>query len=408
MPNRPPWQITEPSATKDSFGRPRISAPKTFFNSDFEYDANPLWFVSSVVGTGSAVKTSGVSSLTLSTGGTASGAGVAYQTKQYFRYEPGKGRFFIFSGLVGAQTSNVRSRVGNFDSNNGVFFEMDGTLGASVNQRTNTSGSPVDSKVVQSLWNLDKFDGTGPSGITLDFSKTQLFWCDYQWMGAGHTRFGFFVNGFMMACHENYNDNIRTVPFTNTACLPMRMEIFNTGVAAGASTCVWTCCSLINEGSPERAPSYIQFTADNGSTLVAVANGTLKPILSIQPKLTFAGITNRVRILLKQVSIQSFTQPVYWRLVYNGTLTGASFASVDTNSVVNKDIAATALSGGTVVASGYATAPSAGVTTEDLQEIVLPFTVSIDGSAADTYTLMVAGAGAAASVCGGFEFIELR
>jgi hypothetical protein len=385
-----------------------VSAPKTFFNSDFEYDINPLWFVSSIVGTGSVAKTAGESSLTLSTGGTASGAGVAYQTTQYFRYEPGKGRFVVFSGLIGAATNNVRSRMGNFDSSNGVFFEMADGLGASVNQRSNVSGSVVDTKVLQTNWSIDKFDGTGPSGVTLDFSKTQLFWVDFQWMGTGHTRFGFFVNGFAMACHEIYNDNVITSPYTNTACLPMRAEIFNTGIAASTTTMKWVCCSLVNEGSPEIAPSFIQFTADNGSTLVAVANGTLKPVLSIQPKLTFAGQVNRVHILLKRLAVQAFTQTVYWRLVYNGTLTGASFASVDANSCVNEDTAATALSGGTVVASGYATAPSAGVMTEDLEKVVVPFTLDLNGANPSTYTVLVAGAGAAASVCAAFEWIELR
>src|SRR5271166_3868724 len=110
MSQHPAWVVPNPSATNDSYGRPRVSEPKTFFNSDFGYDANPLWFVSSSVGTGSVVKTPGVASITLSTGGTASGAGVIYQTKQYFRYEPGKGRLVIFSGVLGAQSLNTRQR----------------------------------------------------------------------------------------------------------------------------------------------------------------------------------------------------------------------------------------------------------------------------------------------------------
>ena len=387
VPPKLPWQLQYPSAVQDSFGRTRTSAPKTFFNSDFEYDTNPLWFVSSIVGTGSVAKTVGESSLTLSTGGTASGAGIAYQTKQYFRYEPGKGRFIVFSGYIGAQTNNVRSRMGNFDSNNGVFFEMDGTLGASVNQRSNTSGSVVDTKILQANWNVDKFDGSGPSGVVLDFSKTQLLWIDYQWMGTGHTRWGFFVNGYMMACNEIYNDNVLLGPYTNTACLPMRSEIFNTGIAAGASILKWVCCSLVNEGSPELAPSFIQFRADNGINFAPIG-GSPTPILSIQPKTTFLGQPNRVHVLLDKLGIAALGgNNIYYQLVYNGTLTGASFQSVDPNSCVNVDTAATSIAGGTIVLAGYATSVSQ-MLEEVLDKIVLPFTLDYNGANPDTWTLV--------------------
>ena len=147
-PVKKPWNVIDPSCLTDSFGRPRVSEPKLFFNSDFQYDLNPLWFVSKIVGTGSITKTAGESSCTLSTGGTASGAGAVYQSKQYFRYEPGKGRVVHMSGVLGAQTTSVRSRFGNFDDNNGEFFEMDGTLGISVNQRSNITGTPVDNKAL--------------------------------------------------------------------------------------------------------------------------------------------------------------------------------------------------------------------------------------------------------------------
>ena len=387
VPPKLPWQLQYPAAAQDSFGRTRTSAPKTFFNSDFEFDTNPLWFVSSIVGTGSVAKTSGESSLTLSTGGTASGAGVVYQTKQYFRYEPGKGRFLVFSGYIGAQTNNVRSRMGNFDSNNGVFFEIDGTLGASVNQRSNTSGSVVDTKIAQTNWNVDKFDGTGVSGVTLDFSKTQLMWIDYQWMGTGHTRWGFFVNGYMMACHEVYNDNTIVSPYTNTACLPMRAEIFNTGIVASASTLKWVCCSLVNEGSPEIAPSYISFRADNGINFSPISS-TLTPILSIQPKLMFAGIANRVHMMLDKLGVAALGgSNIFYQLVYNGTLTGASFQSVDPNSCINFDTSATSISGGTIVLSGYATSLSQMIE-ESLEKVVLPFTLDYNGVNPDTWTLV--------------------
>ena len=42
----------------------------------------------------------------------------------------------------------------------------------------------------QDEWNLDRCDGTGKSGYTLDVTKMQMFYMDYSWYGAGFIRFG--------------------------------------------------------------------------------------------------------------------------------------------------------------------------------------------------------------------------
>ena len=46
----------------------------------------------------------------------------------------------------------------------------------------------IDTRISQSQWNLDKMDGTGPSGYNLDLSKMQMFFIDYAWYGAGTVR----------------------------------------------------------------------------------------------------------------------------------------------------------------------------------------------------------------------------
>ena len=84
---RAPWSVLGPSASVDSFSRQRVSEPKVFFNSDFAYDTNPLFFSNSFSGTGSLEKTPGESSITLTTGGSGLGSGAVLSSKQYFRYE---------------------------------------------------------------------------------------------------------------------------------------------------------------------------------------------------------------------------------------------------------------------------------------------------------------------------------
>lgn len=85
-------------------------------------------------------------------------------------------------------------------------------------------------KVPQSQWNMDKMDGTGPSGYNLDISKMQMAYIDYTWYGAGFIRFGFrAVNGEIIYCHKMPNNNVNVAAYMRSGNLPGRFECFNFG-----------------------------------------------------------------------------------------------------------------------------------------------------------------------------------
>jgi len=80
-------------------------------------------------------------------------------------------------------------------------------------------------RVPQSQWNLDKMDGTGPSGYTLDTSKMQMFYIDYSWYGAGFIRWGLRgTNGQVTYCHKIINNNVNTEAYMRSGNLPARYE----------------------------------------------------------------------------------------------------------------------------------------------------------------------------------------
>jgi hypothetical protein len=97
--------------------------------------------------------------------------------------------------------------------------------------RSNTKYLKVQTyKVPQSQWNMDKMDGTGPSGYNLDISKMQMAYIDYTWYGAGFIRFGFrAVNGDIIYCHKMPNNNVNTSAYMRSGNLPARFEAFNQG-----------------------------------------------------------------------------------------------------------------------------------------------------------------------------------
>lgn len=83
-------------------------------------------------------------------------------------------------------------------------------------------------KVPQSEWNIDKFDGTGPSGHKFDPSKMQMTYIDYSWYGAGTIRYGFRGQGGKITwCHEISNNNNNFAAYQRSGNLPARYEAIN-------------------------------------------------------------------------------------------------------------------------------------------------------------------------------------
>ena len=78
----------------------------------------------------------------------------------------------------------------------------------------------------QEEWNLDRCDGTGKSGYTLDVTKMQMFYMDYSWYGAGFIRWGFrATDGNVIYVHKVPNNNFNTEAYMRSGNLPARYEV---------------------------------------------------------------------------------------------------------------------------------------------------------------------------------------
>ena len=83
----------------------------------------------------------------------------------------------------------------------------------------------IDYRIPQSAWNIDRADGTGPSGFNITLDKMQMFYIDYSWYGAGHIRFGFRgADGNVVYCHKMVNNNVNQVAYMRSGNLPARYE----------------------------------------------------------------------------------------------------------------------------------------------------------------------------------------
>jgi len=75
-------------------------------------------------------------------------------------------------------------------------------------------------------FNLDRLDGSGPSGFVFNPNRMQMIFIDYSWYGAGKVRFGMRgLDGSVIYCHEVPNNNTNTEAYMRSGNLPGRFEI---------------------------------------------------------------------------------------------------------------------------------------------------------------------------------------
>lgn len=88
----------------------------------------------------------------------------------------------------------------------------------------------TDKKVLQEEWNLDKMDGTGPSGYNMDVRYMQMIGIQYSWYGAGFIDWmARGADGNFVFCHRMRNSNVNTEAFMRSGNLPVRYEVTNEG-----------------------------------------------------------------------------------------------------------------------------------------------------------------------------------
>lgn len=357
------------SANLDAFARLRVSNPATQFDYSNQYApstfANQQFFDVSTTGAGSVTENANQCSVTLSTGGVTSGDQATIQTKQAFIYQPGKSRLAVMSFVFGAATSNTTIELGYASANNGILLQRisDATTTTNyITRRTFVSGSAVDNRVAQSDWNIDKFDGSGPSRIVLDLTKTQILIMDLQFLGVGRVRVGFDVNGKIYYAHQFLNANSLTTAYMSTGSLPLRFKVSNTATSGGAAALTMICASVMVEGGYD-GERNAQFSASNGVTPITTGT-TFLPLITIRPKTTFNGLNFRGHVVPIDAALLVTGQIHEWMVFRNATILKGGLAPtwVSADSVYSAAeycVDADSISGGIPIFGDYI--PAGGV-----------------------------------------------
>jgi hypothetical protein len=332
----------------DAFGRLRVSQPLTLFDSSHRYRDNDLWATATSTG-GTAVFSPNEGLVNLNVTST-SGSEVIRETYKVFSYQPGKSLLVFNTFVMAPAQINLRQRVGYFGNDNGIYIQLkDSTV--SFVERSLVTGIVTETIVPQFTWNVDKMDGTGPSGIVLDITKAQILFMDIEWLGEGTVRVGFVIDGVLILCHKFNHANLITSTYITTASLPLRYEITNQGNTAIPSTLKQVCSTVISEGGYElRGAQQAVGIPITAPRTFAVA-GTFYPMVGI--KLTSTKLD--AIVIATAISILGLGngKNYAWRVVQGGTITGGSWVPVGIDSAVEYNITGTSAAGGRVLALGY-------------------------------------------------------
>jgi hypothetical protein len=394
------------STNIDAFGRLRVSTPFTLFDSSHRFDDNGLWSTGTATGGAATFNASqGLVDLSVTS---ASGSEVIRETTKVFSYQPGKSLLVLSTFVMSPAKTNLRQRVGYYGTQNGLYVQLNNSTLSFV-ERSLVTGSVTESVVNQSAWNVDKMDGTGPSGVVLDIAKAQILFMDIEWLGLGTVRMGFVIDGNFYVCHKFHHANVIASTYITTASLPLRYEITNTGATSGASTLKQICSTVLSEGGYQL--NGLQQAAGVPVTTprtLAVA-GTFYPIVSLRLKTS----PNRLDaiVICTAISVVATSTGTYnWQVVASGTTTGGTWVSAGAAASVEYNISGTSFAGGRILASGFFSVSNQGSTQVDiLKEALFKTQIERNGLTSTPFELsvIVASNGAGDTVLASMDWEEI-
>ena len=399
----------QPATTAgDAFGRLRTSSPLTLFDSSHRYHDNGLW--ATATGTGGTYAFSSGEGLMNLNVSTASGAKVLRETKKVCSYQPGKSLQVMNTFVMASGQANRRQRVGYFGTANGLYIELSGVSTPAFVERNSVSGSVAETRVHQADWNVDKLDGNGPSGFTLDITKAQIHWIDIEWLGLGTVRTGFVINGQLVHCHSFHHANLITSTYMTTASLPLRYEIENFGATASSGTLKQVCSTVLSEGGYELRGAQSTVTIPVASPYDLTNASTYYPVISLRLNSSYLDAI----VILTAISIMGITNNASysWKVVAGGTTSGGTWASGGVNSAVEYNISGTSFSDTNArsLAAGFTNGSNQGSAVVDiLKEALFKFQLERDSFTSTPYelTLVVASEDPGADVLATMDWEEI-
>lgn len=233
----------------------------------------------------------------------------------------------------------------------------------------------------QSSFNIDTLDGNGPSGMTLDPTKLNVYQINFRWLGAGEMRFAIEnpLNGDMIAFHHIHYSNQNTTVHLDNPSLKIGY------VAADLTGSGGTDVSVSGASMMGAIEGLIQNTKYPKSATASIttnrAANTLHHILTVTNNLISSNKINSRELLIKRISlgaVSAATAPVSVFLYLDGT-TAANLQFTEVGSFSCQSVTETTMSAGLTPICTFATTSGSSLN-EDIDDlrIVIPAGANIN------------------------------
>lgn len=348
-------EVSLPNNMLDLYGNLEVVEPQSLLELRF-----PPFITTQDVTTNTIYSTSGSITATIAnsvctiTAVAGTPGNLISQSKQYALYQAGKMMLIYMTGVIApsANTNGTTTDIGYFDNvlsgsigGNGLYFSYNPVIGMSVNMLD--SRSAILTTIPQYLWNEDRLDGTGKSGIRLNFAKMQIFTIRFVWLGAGMIQFGITCMGKFLICHTITNYNSLTYPWISSPNLPVRYRL-TTATSSDSGTLIQGCASIISSGG--HSPQGHIYSCSNGQNVITVG-------VTETPMLAITGTCNTT---IGTISGTSSTTNTY----YHNIINPVSYTTVATAATVTILISIRLYPAGTAFMGTY---PTTGITWTDVK-----------------------------------------
>jgi hypothetical protein len=166
----------------------------------------------------------------------------------------------------------------------------------------------IDARVPTSQWNIDRVDGTGPSGYVINLNKIQMVYIDYQWYGAGYIRFGMRAKtGEVYYCHKFLHNNFLTEAYMRSGNVPGRFEVSTIPPRTYLTADLLSGASSMTVNSTTDFPSagrllvdqeYINYTGKTNTSFTGLTRGVAGGSAAALHTGTLASSTGQAAVLL--------------------------------------------------------------------------------------------------------------
>jgi hypothetical protein len=275
----------------DAFHKLRTSEMKSIIELKHVYDKNPLLVDELLNGTATSIKNPDHSDIEMNV--SSNGDFVIRATKGRGIYSPGKSGQFMATFMDFHLQTNVIKRVGYFSTNNsfpynatfdGIWLESNGS--ASGNNPGEISFNISQNGQTYFSCPLSGWDSSVYNPNDIDWSKNQLIFFDFQWLGVGRVRFGMETENGPVIFAQHIFSNTTVDPYMTNPNQPIRYEIRQVGAGSGG-TFHQLCSVFASEGESEQLNNIVSIANTTERTLAVP--GVKYPLLGYRTASAYSG-----------------------------------------------------------------------------------------------------------------------